>query len=95
MSQTLAGWSVQVLANATTRIETLRADLVQAPAELGALVAGTHAALMSASGVAAFTYGVILLLAGIGVEWLYWPYAYSSLRAITARCRARDRRSAR
>ena len=95
MSQTLAGWSVQVLANATTRIETLRTDLVQAPAEFGALVAGTHAALMSASGVAAFTYVVILLLAGIGVEWLYWTYAYSSLRAVQSSPAASPRQALR
>ena len=82
MSQTLAGWSVQMLGDATTRLETLRADVLQAPAELGTLIAATYASLMSASGVAAFTYIVILLLAGIGVEWLYWTYAYSAFRAI-------------
>ncbi|HEY8251013.1 MAG TPA: mechanosensitive ion channel family protein [Burkholderiales bacterium] len=82
MSQTLAGWSVQALADAATRMETLRVDVLRAPEELRALAAATHAALMSASGVAAFTYVVILLLAGIGVEWLFWTYAYSPLRAI-------------
>ena len=82
MSQTLAGWSVQLLADTTTRLEALRNDVLRAPAELGALIGQTHAALMSASGVAVFTYIVILLLVGIGVEWLYWTYAYSPLRAI-------------
>jgi small-conductance mechanosensitive channel len=82
LSQTLAGWSVQALADAATRMETLRVDVLRAPEELRALAAATHAALMSASGVAAFTYVVILLLAGIGVEWLFWTYAYSPLRAI-------------
>ena len=82
LSQTLAGWSVQALADAATRMETLRVDVLRAPEELRTLAATTHAALMSASGVAAFTYVVILLLAGIGVEWLFWTYAYSPLRAI-------------
>jgi small-conductance mechanosensitive channel len=82
LSQTLAGWSVQALADAATRMETLRVDVLRAPEELRALAAATHAALMSASGVAAFTYVVILLLAGIGIEWLFWTYAYSPLRAI-------------
>ena len=95
MSQTLSGWAVQMLANATTRIESLRADVLQAPAELGALIGATQAALMSASGVAAFTYIVILLLAGIGVEWLYWTYAYSALRAIQSSPAASPRQALR
>jgi moderate conductance mechanosensitive channel len=82
MSQTLAGWSVQALAEAAARMESLRADVLRAPEEWRSLAAATQAALMSPSGVAAFTYIVILLLVGIGVEWLYWTYAYSPYRAI-------------
>jgi moderate conductance mechanosensitive channel len=82
LNQTLAGWSVQLLADAAARMEALRANALQAPGELRSLVAATHTALMSPSGVAAFTYIVILLLVGIGVEWLYWTYAYSPYRAI-------------
>ena len=95
MSQTLAGWSVQMLANAGARLESLRADVVQAPAELGTLIGATHAALMSPSGVAAFTYVVILLLVGIGVEWLFWTYAYSPLRAVQASPAASPRQALR
>jgi small-conductance mechanosensitive channel len=84
MSQTVAGWSVQALAEAGARMQGLRADVLQAPAELGAVLAATQKALMSPTGVASFTYIVILLLVGIGVEWLYWTYAYSPLRAIQA-----------
>ncbi len=82
MNETLAGWSVQGLAEPKARMEALRSDMLQAPGELRDLAANTFAALMSASGVAVFTYVVILLLVGIGVEWLYWTYAYSPLRAI-------------
>ena len=36
---------------------------------------------MTGMGVRAFTYVVILLLVGIGIEWLYWSYAYAPFRA--------------
>jgi len=93
--QSLAGWSVEGLAEPKARMQSLRSDLLQAPAELRDLAARTRAALMSASGVAAFTYVVILLLAGIGVEWLYWTYAFSPLRAIQASMPASPRQALR
>jgi small-conductance mechanosensitive channel len=93
--QTLAGWSVQGLSEPKARIEALRGDVFQAPAELRELAAGTRAALMSPSGVAAATYVVILLLVGIGVEWLFWTYAYSPLRAIQASIPASPRQALR
>ena len=37
---------------------------------------------MRSSGVRAFTYLLILLLVGSGVEWLYWTYAFAPFRAI-------------
>jgi len=80
----LASWSVQVLEVTKERLDVLGRDLVQGPAELGGVIANTKAALMTGAGVAAFTYVVILLLIGIGVEWLYWSYAYASLRAAHA-----------
>lgn len=95
MSQTLAGWSVHALADAAARLDALRADVVRAPQELGALAGATHATLMSATGVAAFTYIVILLLVGIGVEWLYWTYAYAPLRAIESTLAASPRQALR
>ena len=95
MSQTLAGWSVQGLADSAARMETLRAHLLNAPEELRALAAATHSALMSPAGVASFTYVVILLLVGIGIEWLYWTYAYSPLRAIQAAAPASSRQALR
>jgi small-conductance mechanosensitive channel len=74
----------RVLVEAATRMQSLRLDLTQGPEQLRGVAAATHAALMGPSGVAAATYVVILLLAGIGVEWLFWTYAYSPYRALQA-----------
>lgn len=95
LSQTLAGWSVQALADTAARMEALRAHVLHAPEELRGLLGATHASLMTAAGVASFTYVVILLLAGIGVEWLYWTYAYSPLRAVQATVPASPRQALR
>lgn len=95
MSTTLAGWSVQGLADSAARMEALRAHVLNAPDELRVLAAATHSALMSPAGVASFTYVVILLLVGIGVEWLYWTYAYAPLRAIQAAAPASSRQALR
>jgi len=82
--QGMTGWSVGVLANAKARIESLGADLGKAPAEAGKAFAATRVSLMSGAGVRGFTYFMILLFVGIAVEWLYWTYAYSPLRAVQA-----------
>jgi len=82
--QGMTGWSVGVLANAKTRIESLGADLGKAPAEASKALAATRTSLMSGTGVRGFTYFMILLFVGIAVEWLYWTYAYSPLRAVQA-----------
>ena len=79
-----ASWPVALLAGAKTRIEALRADLQQAPAEAARLYQGTQKSLMSGPGVRGFTYLAILLFVGIGVEWLFWMYAYAPLRALRA-----------
>ena len=80
----MAGWWVGLLASAKARIEALGLDLASAPADAQRALESTHSALMSAAGVRGATYVVILLFIGIAVEWLYWTYAYSSLRAVTA-----------
>lgn len=81
---TMASWSVQALEVARERIDVLGRDLAQGPAQLANVMGNTQAALMTGEGVRAFTYVVILLLVGIGVEWLYWSYAYASMRATQA-----------
>jgi small-conductance mechanosensitive channel len=39
---------------------------------------------MSGAGVRGFTYILILLLVGSGVEWLYWTYAFAPFQALQA-----------
>lgn len=78
---TMASWSMQALEATRERIEVLGRDLVQGPFELASVIGSTKAALMTGMGVRAFTYVVILLLVGIGIEWLYWSYAYAPFRA--------------
>jgi small-conductance mechanosensitive channel len=80
--QSMAGWWMGVLAGAKARIEALALDLAQAPQETMQILESTRASLMSGTGVRGFTYLMILLFVGIAVEWLYWTYAYSSLRAV-------------
>jgi small-conductance mechanosensitive channel len=80
----MAGWWVGLLTAAKSRIETLGADLASAPAEALRASDAAHTAIMSSAGVRGATYIAILLFVGIAVEWLYWTYAYSSLRAVTA-----------
>ena len=80
----IASWSLELLAAAKLRLEALGLDLAQAPEEARKAVEATHAALMSGMGVRGATYLVILLFVGVAVEWLYWTYAYSPLRALQA-----------
>ena len=84
MKQGFAAWAMELLSGTKARIEALGGDLVQAPDELRQLFATASASVMSGSGVRGFTYLLILLLVGVGVEWLYWTYAYASWRAIQA-----------
>jgi small-conductance mechanosensitive channel len=73
---------MKLVAEAKARTESLRDDIVQAPHEIGSLYAAASKELMSGSGVRAFTYVLILLLVGSGVEWLFWTYAYAPFRAL-------------
>jgi len=80
----LAGLAMKLLAEAKERTELLGSDLVQAPDEIRRLYATASEALMSGSGVRAFTYLLILLLVGSAVEWLYWTYAMAPFNALRA-----------
>jgi moderate conductance mechanosensitive channel len=82
--QSMAEWSAVVLATAKARFVALGADLAQAPAEAQRAYESVYAALMTGTGVRAATYIAILLFVGVAVEWLYWMYAYSPLRAAMA-----------
>jgi small-conductance mechanosensitive channel len=82
--QSMAEWSAALLVSAKARLVGLGADLAQAPFEAQQALDTIHAALMTGAGVRAATYIAILLFTGIAVEWLYWTYAYSPLRAAMA-----------
>jgi small-conductance mechanosensitive channel len=78
----LSGFAMTLLAGAKARIELLGGHLAQAPDEIRSVYAASSDALMSGAGVRAFTYALILLLVGSGVEWLYWTYAFAPFRAL-------------
>jgi small-conductance mechanosensitive channel len=78
----MSGWSLELLATAKQRLEALATDLALAPEEARRAADAAHATLMSGAGVRSATYLVLLLFIGIAVEWLYWTYAYSPLRAV-------------
>jgi len=82
--QSMAVWSAGLLAGAKARFAALGADLAQAPQEAQQALQSVHDSLMTGSGVRSGTYIAILLLVGVAVEWLYWMYAYSPLRAVMA-----------
>ena len=77
-----AAMTMGVLAEGKQRMALLFADLAAAPAEfarLGNQIANT---LASGAGVRAAAYLLILMIVGIGAEWLFWTYAWSPLQAI-------------
>jgi small-conductance mechanosensitive channel len=80
--QGFSGWSLELLATAKQRLEALALDLANAPEEARRVAEAAHAALMSGAGVRSATYLMLILFVGIAVEWLYWTYAYSPLRAV-------------
>jgi small-conductance mechanosensitive channel len=82
--ESMADWSVALLAKAKARIETLQQDLVLGPEESHEAFDAARGALMTGAGVRGFTYVMILLFVGIGVEWFFWTHAYASLRALEA-----------
>ncbi|MCC6212436.1 MAG: mechanosensitive ion channel [Burkholderiales bacterium] len=79
--QGMSGWSLELLGAAKQRLEALGLDLARAPEEARRAAEAAHATLMSGAGVRSATYLLLILFIGIAVEWLYWTYAYSPLRA--------------
>ncbi len=52
------------------------------PLEWEAARTAFSAAMMSGDGVRSFTYILLLLMIGAGLEWFYWTYSYASLRVL-------------
>ena len=79
--------SVDVSAN----LQALQDDFAQAPAEARKLGAAIAAALSDGTAVRAVTFVLILVIAGAGLEWLYWTFAAAPLRGIVSASAATPR----
>jgi moderate conductance mechanosensitive channel len=82
--------SVDVSAN----LQALRDDFAQAPSEARRLGAALGAALSDGTAVRAVTFVLILVIAGAGLEWLYWTFAAAPLAAIISTSAATPREAA-
>jgi moderate conductance mechanosensitive channel len=69
-------------AGVSANLQALRADFAQAPSEAERLGAAVAAALRDGTAVRAVTFVLILVIAGAGLEWLYWTFAAAPLRAV-------------
>lgn len=63
-------------------LQAVRSDFVMAPAEAESLAADVRAALADGTAVRAVTFTLIVVIAGTGLEWLYWTFAAAPLRAV-------------
>ncbi|MBV8131668.1 MAG: mechanosensitive ion channel [Alphaproteobacteria bacterium] len=78
------GFAGQAAANVSANLQGVRDDFVMSPAEAERLGAAVAAVLNDGTAVRAVTFALILLIAGAGLEWLYWTFAAAPLRAIIA-----------
>ena len=89
--QSLAGLTS---AGVSANLQALRDDFAQAPSEAQRLGAAIAAALSDGTAVRAVTFVLILVIAGAGLEWLYWTFAAAPLRAIVSTSAATPREAA-
>ena len=82
--------SVDVSAN----LQALQDDFAQAPAEARRLGAAIATALGDGTAIRAVTFVLILVIAGAGLEWLYWTFAAAPLRGIVSASAATPREAA-
>jgi moderate conductance mechanosensitive channel len=81
-------------AEVSTNLQALRSDFAQAPSEAQRLGAAVAAALSDGTAVRSATFVLILVIAGTGLEWLYWTFAAAPLRAIISTSAATPRAAA-
>ena len=81
-------------ADVSANLQALRDDFAQAPSEAQRLGAAVAAALSDGTAVRAVTFVLILVIAGAGLEWLYWTFAAAPLRAIVSTSAATPREAA-
>jgi len=75
---------MEALSEAGGRIWRLADDLVASPGDLKLFWHHLSGLVESDVGVRGFTYMLILLVVGVGLEWLFWTYALPSRQAIEA-----------
>jgi moderate conductance mechanosensitive channel len=84
----------QLATDVGTNLQALREDFVISPSEAERLGAATAAALSDGTGVQAVTFVLILVIVGAGLEWLYWTFAATPLRAVIATTASSPRQAA-
>lgn len=70
------------LAGARARVLDFAESFAVAPHQTARMAANVAAHLKGAEGVRAFAYILVLLIVGVGLEWLYWTYAAPALTAV-------------
>ena len=81
-------------ADVSANLQALWDNFLQAPSEAQRLDAAIAAALSDGTAVRAVTFALILVIAGAGLEWLYWTFAAAPLRAIISTSAATPRGAA-
>jgi small-conductance mechanosensitive channel len=81
-SADIAGMTMTLLDHLSVRYDEIAAAFAAAPVEWEALRSAFSSAMMSGAGVRIFTYILLMLMIGIGLEWFYWTYSYASLRVL-------------
>jgi hypothetical protein len=65
-----------------SNLQGLWDDFTQAPSETERLGTAIAAALRDGTAVRAVTFALILVIVGVGLEWLYWTFAAAPLGAV-------------
>ncbi|HTO30687.1 MAG TPA: mechanosensitive ion channel domain-containing protein, partial [Pararhizobium sp.] len=78
----IAGMTLTLLDQLSARSDAIAASFTAAPLEWQTTREAFSAAMLSGDGVRTFTYVLLLLTIGVGLEWFYWTYGYASLRVL-------------
>jgi hypothetical protein len=71
-----------LLSAAQETMALLGGSLLSAPGEAAELWSRAAASLVTAEGVRAFDYVLVLFLVAAGLEWLFWSYAWPLARGL-------------
>ncbi|WP_438748524.1 mechanosensitive ion channel family protein [Pararhizobium sp. O133] len=81
-STDIAGITLTLLDQLSGRTDAIAASFAAAPLEWETAREAFSKAMLSGGGVRSFTYVLLLLMIGLGLEWYYWTYSYASLRVL-------------